>query len=111
MFSFAFLLLILTGFANSSKFNFEYPETNHFPSMQKSYRPTEGCADVERAFRDFCSPAPGSDGLTWAEVENCQTLLGTLLGTIALKEEDFELIDENGDGMLTIEEWKKFKGC
>eukprot|EP00092_Neocalanus_flemingeri_P020453 GFUD01022157.1.p1 GENE.GFUD01022157.1~~GFUD01022157.1.p1 ORF type:complete len:119 (+),score=18.00 GFUD01022157.1:71-427(+) len=118
MFSSAFLLLLFTGFANSCctpirsclRFRFENPPVDYITRIAKTYRrPKEGCAEVERVLNLAVKLCPnGSDRFTWAEVENCAA---QLYRSVILKEDDFEMMDANGDGVLTIEEWKEFEGC
>eukprot|EP00092_Neocalanus_flemingeri_P050178 GFUD01057895.1.p1 GENE.GFUD01057895.1~~GFUD01057895.1.p1 ORF type:complete len:108 (+),score=24.80 GFUD01057895.1:52-375(+) len=107
MFSSAFLLLFLAGFANSCLLT--VPRMGIGPFMTYS-RPTEGCAEVELVLNLAVKLCPhGSDGFTLEEVENCKAELsryGVLRGRY-----DFEMMDENGDEELTIEEWREFEGC
>eukprot|EP00092_Neocalanus_flemingeri_P055144 GFUD01065070.1.p1 GENE.GFUD01065070.1~~GFUD01065070.1.p1 ORF type:complete len:105 (-),score=19.85 GFUD01065070.1:72-386(-) len=104
MFSSAFLLLFLTGLANSCW-------TPISQGISMTYRrPTEGCAEVERAVNLAVKLCPhGSDGFTWADVENCDAQIDR--SVVLMWKEVFERMDENGDGVLTIEEWKESEGC
>eukprot|EP00092_Neocalanus_flemingeri_P009673 GFUD01010416.1.p1 GENE.GFUD01010416.1~~GFUD01010416.1.p1 ORF type:complete len:105 (+),score=16.58 GFUD01010416.1:52-366(+) len=104
MFGSVFLLLFVTGCAISC---------NTAPSK----RPTEGCAEVERVINltlRFCGPSDGSDavtisvGFTWAEIENFGKQLHITLGDTV---DGFVMIDENRDGVLTVEEWQQFEEC
>eukprot|EP00092_Neocalanus_flemingeri_P033958 GFUD01036925.1.p1 GENE.GFUD01036925.1~~GFUD01036925.1.p1 ORF type:complete len:108 (-),score=11.34 GFUD01036925.1:106-429(-) len=107
MFSSAFLLLFFAGFANSCLFT--VPRMGIGPLMTYS-RPTAGCAEVELQVLNLAVKLcpHGSDRFTWAEVENCAA---QLYRSVILKEDVFEMMDANGDGVLTIEEWKEFEGC
>eukprot|EP00092_Neocalanus_flemingeri_P004471 GFUD01004810.1.p1 GENE.GFUD01004810.1~~GFUD01004810.1.p1 ORF type:complete len:120 (+),score=25.42 GFUD01004810.1:60-419(+) len=119
MFSSAFLLLFLTGFANSCctppmkciTSRFQDPPVDMLTRNAMTYRrPTEGCAEIEQVLIMAVKLCPhGSDGFRLEEVENCTAQLsryGVLRGRY-----DFEMMDENGDEELTIEEWRKFEGC
>ena len=45
------------------------------------------------------------DGLTWDEVEQCEDEFCEILTITCPTKTDFESLDANGDGVLTIEEY------
>ena len=45
------------------------------------------------------------DGLTWDEVEQCEDEFCEILTITCPTKTDFESLDANGDGILTIEEY------
>merc|ERR1712228_513285 len=60
----------------------------------------------------------GNDGFTWEEVQSCGESVQSLPFPVSLpfvmpSKEDFDAIDENGDGngILTMGEWRDYVGC
>lgn len=52
---------------------------------------------------DKCE-SDGNPGLTWAEIEACENHFCSILAIECPTQEDFEMMDTNGDGVLTLEE-------
>ena len=46
------------------------------------------------------------DGLTWDEVEQCEDKFCEMLTITCPTKTDFESLDANGDGILTVEEYR-----
>merc|ERR1712243_377368 len=57
----------------------------------------------------------GADGFTWQEVEDCESKIAHIepLPFVMPDQKAFEEIEGsgNGDGVLTMEEWRQFVGC
>eukprot|EP00092_Neocalanus_flemingeri_P081350 GFUD01101589.1.p1 GENE.GFUD01101589.1~~GFUD01101589.1.p1 ORF type:complete len:132 (-),score=11.59 GFUD01101589.1:15-410(-) len=131
MFYSAFLLLFVTGFANSCNLYYIHPTDMcegcpesplwihpdlclmmGCPDTARNKRSAEGCAEFELKLTSaikFC-PHGSDDGFTRAEVENCWMELYKYKAIVDT-EEGFEEMDENSDGVLTVKEWKQFVGC
>merc|ERR1711894_353107 len=61
---------------------------------------------VETLAYDVCN-TDGEEGLSWAEVEDCEELYCHLLPEISCPtKEEFEFFDMDGNGILTWSEWQ-----
>merc|ERR1719249_194355 len=70
----------------------------------------EGLTSLEMYAFTVCE-ADGQQGLTWAEVEQCEDKFAdTDFSMPPPSFEDFTKFDVNGDGVLTMEEWKSVTG-
>merc|ERR1712034_7325 len=76
-------------------------------------RSTDECAELESLEQMAFQVCPhGTDGFTWEEALDCEGNFGNLDLPIEMPtEDDFRLMDENDDGVLTMEEWKEVVGC
>eukprot|EP00091_Calanus_sinicus_P024233 TRINITY_DN857_c0_g1_i10.p1 TRINITY_DN857_c0_g1~~TRINITY_DN857_c0_g1_i10.p1 ORF type:complete len:156 (-),score=57.59 TRINITY_DN857_c0_g1_i10:65-487(-) len=76
-------------------------------------RSTDECAELESLEQTaFQVCQHGLDGFTWEEVLNCEGNFGNLDLPIEMPTEaDFNMMDLNNDGVLTMEEWKEVVGC
>jgi len=61
--------------------------------------------ELEVVAFDVCN-TDGTEGLTWAEIEECEATFCDLLPIGCPTKDDFERFDFNKDGILTLTEWK-----
>lgn len=61
--------------------------------------------ELEVVAFDVCN-TDGTEGLTWAEIEECEAKFCDLLPIGCPTKDDFERFDFNKDGILTLTEWK-----
>eukprot|EP00092_Neocalanus_flemingeri_P106228 GFUD01136282.1.p1 GENE.GFUD01136282.1~~GFUD01136282.1.p1 ORF type:complete len:138 (-),score=43.62 GFUD01136282.1:409-822(-) len=82
-------------------------------ALGKKKRSSEsGCSQVvslEKAAFAVCN-SDGADGLTWAEVEECEAMFASF-GVPLPTKDDFQEFDLNGDGNLLFDEWQKKIDC
>merc|ERR1719193_1838234 len=92
------------------------------PRMMKRSVSEEDCAELqslEDAAFKFCPHE--EEGFTWKEVKSCEdyvkkiSLINSLINNILPFEmptkEDFDLMDPNKDGIMTMGEWRETVDC
>merc|ERR1719158_630844 len=89
--------------------------TTTLPSGRKK-RSADECETLERLEQLAFNACPhGADGFTWQEVEDCESNIANIepLPFVMPSQAVFEQIEEsgNGDGVLTMGEWRQFVGC
>merc|ERR1719167_94732 len=82
-------------------------------------RSADECVQLESLEQMAFQYCPhGNDGFTWEEVQSCEESVQSLPFPVSLpfvmpSKEDFDAIDGNGDGngILTMGEWRSYVGC
>merc|ERR1719167_669708 len=82
-------------------------------------RSPDDCVQLESLEQVAFQYCPhGNDGFTWEEVQSCEESVQSLPFPVSLpfvmpSKEDFDAIDGKGDGngILTMGEWRSYVGC
>merc|ERR1711915_192775 len=82
-------------------------------------RSADECVQLESLEQMAFQYCPhGNDGFTWEEVQSCGESVQSLPFPVSLpfvmpSKDDFDAIDANGDGngILTMGEWRDYVGC
>eukprot|EP00091_Calanus_sinicus_P004948 TRINITY_DN15306_c0_g1_i2.p3 TRINITY_DN15306_c0_g1~~TRINITY_DN15306_c0_g1_i2.p3 ORF type:complete len:103 (-),score=39.06 TRINITY_DN15306_c0_g1_i2:73-381(-) len=102
---------MLWWFGMCSYYKQVYPRHSSFWQEKRSAdSDCEELSEIEKAAFTVCE-SDGADGLTWAEVEECEAQFADSapvpLPTLA----DFNMFDLNNDGVIFLEEWQEKTGC
>merc|ERR1719295_1236490 len=117
----SFILSVLVGLSSSCivlVINIPLPETTAASGGRKKRSPDD-CVQLESLEQMAFQYCPhGNDGFTWEEVQSCEESVQSLPFPVSLpfvmpSKDDFDAIDGNGDGngILTMGEWRSYVGC